>query len=104
MEDNKFAVELLSEVRSAAKRWFLAFVVMVGLEFATIVGFVWYISLPVETEDVAIENQDGNANYVGNDMNGDLYNGKDNGEADETSSTSANNQQSETQEEINAAQ
>ena len=75
-----FATELLHEVRQQARRWFIAFCIMVGLEVATIAGFMWYISLPVEGEDVTVENDDGNANYVGNDLNGDLNNGKSNGD------------------------
>lgn len=69
------ATELLHELKASAKRWFIAFCIMVGLEVATIAGFMWYISLP--TDDVAIENEDGNANYIGNDMNGDINNGED---------------------------
>lgn len=70
------ATELLHELKASAKRWFIAFIVMICVETVTIGGFLWYISLPAE--EVAIENQDGNANYVGNDMMGDINNGKDN--------------------------
>ncbi len=78
MDNNEMtlATELLHELKASAKRWFVAFVVMVILELATIAGFIWYISLPVE-EYAEIYNEDGNANYIGNDMNGDLYNGTD---------------------------
>lgn len=79
MNENKveisLATELLHELKASAKRWFIAFCVMVALEIATIGGFLWYISLPVE-EWVDIENEDGNANYIGNDLNGVLNNGK----------------------------
>lgn len=75
MENETLATELLREIKASAKRWFIAFCIMVGLELATIIGFMWYISLPAE--DVAIENTDGNANYIGNDMNGDINNGED---------------------------
>lgn len=47
-ESVSFATELLREVKSSARRWFIAFCVMVILEVATICGFIWYISLPVE--------------------------------------------------------
>lgn len=80
MDENKveisLATELLHELKASAKRWFIAFCVMVALEIATIGGFLWYISLPVE-EWVSVENEDGNANYIGNDLNGVLNNGKD---------------------------
>ena len=61
MENTTFATELLHEVRAQAKRWFIAFCVMVGLEVGTIAGFMWYISLPVETETVE-QYTDGDAN------------------------------------------
>lgn len=76
MDDDKLATELLCEVKAGSKRWFIAFCIMVVLELLTIGGFVWYISLP--TEEVAIENESGNANYIGNDMNGDFNYGEDN--------------------------
>jgi len=74
MENETLATELLKELKASAKRWFIAFCIMVGLELATIIGFMWYISLP--TEDISVENSDGNANYIGNDMNGDINNGE----------------------------
>lgn len=48
MEEKTLATELLHEVKASAKRWFIAFCIMVILEVLTIVGFMWYISLPVE--------------------------------------------------------
>ena len=47
-ENITLATELLHELKASAKRWFIAFCIMVCLEVATIVGFLWYISLPVE--------------------------------------------------------
>jgi len=76
MEDNRLVTELMHEVKMSAKRWFIAFVIMVAVEIATIAGFLWYVSLP--TDEVSIETEDGNANYIGRDLEGDLYNGKDN--------------------------
>ena len=46
--NEKFATELLHEVKSNAKRWFIAFCIMVVLEVVTIIGFIWYITLPIE--------------------------------------------------------
>ena len=48
MDNEKFAIELLREIKSSAKRWFIAFCIMVGLELGTIAGFMWYISLPID--------------------------------------------------------
>ena len=78
MDDDgtKLATEILEEVKRNTKRWFYAFIIMVIIEVGTIVGFLWYISLPVEQEQVQIENDDGNANYIGHDLTGDLYNGE----------------------------
>ena len=71
-ESVNFATELLREVKSSARRWFIAFCVMVFMEIATIAGFLWYISLPVETETTDIEQNadDGSDNQiVGGDYN-----------------------------------
>lgn len=49
MEENiTLAVELLKELKASSRRWFIAFCIMIGLEIFTIVGFLWYISLPIE--------------------------------------------------------
>lgn len=59
------------------KRLITVIIVILVLWAATIAGFLWYISLPVEEyETVAVENEDGNANYIGNDMNGDFNYGE----------------------------
>lgn len=72
-----FATEVLKEVKASSKRWFIAFLVVLILWFATIGVFIWYISLPVEDYSVSIENAEGNANYVGRDLNGQIDNGED---------------------------
>ena len=48
MDNETLATEMLKEIKATSKRWFIAFCVMVGLELATIIGFMWYITLPVE--------------------------------------------------------
>ena len=75
-EGTSLASEILAEVKASAKRWFFAFCLMVVLEVATVAGFLWYISLPVDSEQVQIENDDGSANYIGRDLSGSLYNGE----------------------------
>lgn len=75
------ATELLHELKRSARRWFAAFCIMVGLEVATIVGFVWYISLPVDdtTTTQTVESAD-NSNVrqvVGDYDEGDTDNEKD---------------------------
>lgn len=84
MENEKLATELLHEIKMSAKRWFIAFLVVVCLWFATIGGFIWYITLPVDETVTTVENDEGNANYVGGSMNGVINNGdgKDNSKED----------------------
>lgn len=48
MDNEKFVMELFKEFKAASKRWFIAFLIMIGLEAVTIGGFLWYISLPIE--------------------------------------------------------
>lgn len=87
MENESLATELLKELKASAKRWFIAFCIMVFLELATIAGFMWYITLPVAEEQITVDNESGNANYIGNDMNGDINNGTS-GSNEETQSDS----------------
>lgn len=61
--NDTLATELLKELKNNAKRWFIAFCVMIGLEVLTICGFMWYISLPVEETSVTQET-DGDENTV----------------------------------------
>lgn len=79
-ENTTLATELLHELKQNCKRWFIAFVIMIFVEVATIAGFLWYISLSVEetTDVVTVENDDGNANYIGKDLNGVINNGESN--------------------------
>lgn len=78
MDQMTLATEMLHELKASSKRWFIAFCVMVGLEIATIAGFLWYVSLPVD--EVTVESDGGNANYIGDDLEGDLINGEGNSE------------------------
>lgn len=75
MNDETLASELLHQIKMNAQRWFIAFIVMVCIELATIAGFLWYISLPVD--EVTVESDSGNANYIGRNLNGGLYNGSE---------------------------
>ena len=72
-ESISFATELLREVKTSARRWFIAFCVMVILEVATIIGFIWYISLPTEETtqtEYSQEADDGSTNQIiGGDYN-----------------------------------
>lgn len=71
---NNFATDLLYEIKSSSKRWFIAFCIMVVLEICTIGGFMWYISLPIEETTVtqSLDGVDGeNINQIGGDIYGE---------------------------------
>lgn len=63
MDNQTLASEMLSELKSANRRWFIAFLVVLILWFATIGAFIWYISLPVE-ENYVEQYTDGDANSI----------------------------------------
>lgn len=77
-----FATELLKEVKTNAKRWFIAFCVMVAVEIATIIGFLWYITLPVEevtrTEQTVDDIDASTITQIGGDNYGKSETDKDN--------------------------
>lgn len=70
-ENTSLATELIRELKSTSKRWFVAFIVVLSLWFATIGGCIIYLSLPVEETTMETVTQDaddnGNNNYVGGD-------------------------------------
>lgn len=76
MEQNTLATELLHMLKQSAKRWFIAFTIMVVVEVLTIIGFLWYISLP--TEETSIEQtMDDVEDSTATQLIGGEYNGKD---------------------------
>ena len=79
-ENPTLATELIHEIKAQSKRWFIAFIVVLILWFSTIGVFFWYVSLPIDETTVDIENDDGNANYIGKNMYGVINNGEDNSE------------------------
>lgn len=70
MKDDTLAMELLKEQRTNAKRWFIAFIVVLGLWFATIGGFITYLSIPSEVSSVEQQIDDSDNNSV---IGGDYY-------------------------------
>lgn len=77
-ETMPLATELLKEVQISAKKWFIIAIVELLIILSMAGGFAWYLSLPID--EVVVENDAGNATYVGNDLTGAIYNGKDNSE------------------------
>lgn len=71
-EGTTLATEMLREVQRSAKRWFIAFIIMTILEAATVAGFLWYISLPVEEYTIDQDTDAGGYNYA---VGGDYTNG-----------------------------
>lgn len=80
-EDESLAMYLVKGYGKQAKNWFIAFIIVVCLWFATIGLFVWYLQLydfSSETYTVEQDSTDGgNANYIGG--NGDITNGETEG-------------------------
>lgn len=71
-EGQTLATEMLKEVQRSAKRWFIAFLIMIVLEAMTVAGFLWYISLPVEEYTIDQDTDNGGYNYA---VGGDYSNG-----------------------------
>lgn len=74
--EESLAMRLVQDTRKQSKRWFIAWLVTF-LALLAVLGGIVYIVLP---SDIAVENVDVNAdngiaNYVGNDNNGDIDNG-----------------------------
>ncbi|MEG1506915.1 MAG: hypothetical protein RR478_05415 [Bacilli bacterium] len=68
---DNLATEMLKELKQQSKRWFIGFLVVVSLWFATIGGFVWFIS-QYDFTTVVDEAKTNNGNAcIGNDC----YNG-----------------------------
>ena len=77
MENEKLATELLHEIKASAKRWFIIALVELFIILGIVGGFIWYITLPVDESTVTtVENDDGNANYVGGNVTGVINNGE----------------------------
>lgn len=52
------ASELLAEVKQTAKRWFIIAIVELGIIFALLIGFLYYITLLVDVSYDTIEQVD----------------------------------------------
>lgn len=73
MDEMNLATELLHEVKRSAQRWFIAFCAMIALEFGTIVGFMWYISLPAEETHIEQNMDDVDGDNARQFVGGDPY-------------------------------
>ena len=48
MEKDSLALEMLRELKQNSRRWFISFIIVLILWFATIGVFIWYINQPIE--------------------------------------------------------
>lgn len=72
MEEQTLATELLHEIKMSARRWFIIAVAELILILGLAGALVYYMSTPVE--EIQMNNKEGNANYIGDDLEGDLIN------------------------------
>ena len=74
MNDEKLALELLHELKSSCRRWFIAFIIAIVMLFATNLTWPYAWNLPNESESTTISSDDNsNANYINGQ--GDITNG-----------------------------
>lgn len=74
MDNQTLATELIRELKAHSRRWFIISLAELGIIIIVVVAFFWYFSLPVDEIDIQADS--GNANYIGNNLEGDLYNGR----------------------------
>ena len=73
MNDEKLALELLHELKSSCRRWFIAFIIAIVMLFATNLTWLYAWNLPNESESTTISSDDNsNANYINGE--GDITN------------------------------
>ena len=72
MDKETLATEMLREIKATSKRWFIAFIITLCLWFATIIGFIWYITLPVEDTTYTQTVDDIDESEITQNIGGDL--------------------------------
>lgn len=73
-KNERLALEVLRESKAQTKRWFIIAVIELIVLILTIIAFLWYISLPIDTASngVSQNSADSSTNqYVGGDYSGD---------------------------------
>ena len=73
MEEYNLASELLHELKASARRWFL-----IAMAELIVIVILFSLMFLIPVEEVSVENEDGNATYIGRDLNGGLDNGEGN--------------------------
>lgn len=74
-EKDSLASELLHLVKAQARRWFIAFIIVLIMLFATNLAWLYAWNLPCEETTVSSDN-DSNANYI--ECEGNITNGGEN--------------------------
>lgn len=74
--EESLAMRLVQDTRKQSKRWFVAWLVTFLALLAVLSGIVYVVlTSDIEVENVDVNADNGIANYVGNDNNGDIDNG-----------------------------
>lgn len=81
---NTLATDMLREIKATSKRWFIAFIVTLGLWFATIAGFILYEYYTLSTEETTYEQT---ADDINNSDIRQVIEGDYNGESEAESNT-----------------
>ena len=81
-DENTLAMEMLRELKKSSKRWFIAFIIVLLMLFATNMGWMLYegqFETVTETEETIVDSEDnGIATYLENSNMGDINYGKNN--------------------------
>lgn len=80
-EENTLAFELLHEVKSASRRWFIIFIITLLALVGTNIGWFIYESsfeTIVDGESTTVDCGSGMATYLENSNSGDISNGENN--------------------------
>ena len=65
MDNEKLALELLHELKSSCRRWFISFIIAIVMLFAINLTLLYAWNLPNESESTTISSDDNsNANYI----------------------------------------
>ena len=68
MDDERLALELLHELKSSCRRWFIAFIISIVMLFATNLTWLYAWNLPTESTSITQDSEDnGTNNIIGND-------------------------------------
>ena len=86
MDKETLATEMLREIKATSRRWFIAFIVTLCLWFATIIGFIWYITLPVEDTTYTQTVDDIDESEITQSIGGDLDGTSNTGSTEEKTS------------------